>query len=186
MAKKGGKEKGGKGKAKKSSITSADANVPKPPEEKKIEVEEPCVFNCAMDKVGYRPNSYPGLLQLPRSMAVVGSECGSYDSLCKLLHAAFRCADRVYVMVPWGNYVVFRSNTGTQTIYFVFDGCTCNLNRFRYADLTCGTAGLLYFAEMHKVINYLIMSRSRREELNSLKRCVVDDVCKEMCGKQHT
>lgn len=158
---------------------------PEPTEPPKPAIEEPCVFNCAMEAVGYRPNSYPGLLSQPKTMAVVGSECGSYDSLCKLLHAGFRCADRVYVMVPWGNYVAFRSNNNTQTIYFIFDGCTCNLNRFRYADLTCGTAGLLYFEEMHKMINYIITSRGRREELNSLKRCVVDDVCKDLCGKPH-
>ncbi|XP_075158219.1 uncharacterized protein LOC142231496 [Haematobia irritans] len=165
---------------------------PKPEEPKQedpvaptVEIEEPCILHCSQDVVTYRPNSYPGLLSHPKTMAVVGSECGSYDSLCKLIHAAFRCADRVYTMVPWGNYVIFRWHNGSICTYFVFDGCTCNVNRFRYMDLTCGTAGLLYFEKMHKVINYVIMSRQRREEIKRLKRCIVDDVCKEMYGDQH-
>ncbi|XP_061398663.1 uncharacterized protein LOC133334382 [Musca vetustissima] len=198
MAKKGG-GKGGKDKGKKGKPAPAPPPAEKPvekveepkPEEpkveepKKLEVEEPCVFNCAQETVTYRPNSYPGLLEHPKTMAVVGSECGSYDSLCKLIHAAFRCADRVYIMVPWGNYVIFRWHDGSKMIYFVFDGCTCNVNRFRYMDLSCGTCGLLYYEEMHKVINYVIMSRQRREEIKRLKRCIVDDVCKEMYGDQH-
>ncbi|XP_023303339.2 uncharacterized protein LOC111685313 [Lucilia cuprina] len=202
MAKKGGKDKGAKGKDKKGKKGKAEVKPKEPEVEKKEEpkeekkdepkpeikekvIDEPCLFNCAQDKVTYRPNSYPGLLGQPKTMAVVGSECGSYDSLCKLLHSAFRCADRVYAMVPWGNYVAVRAHDGNKMTYFLFDGCTCNVNRFRYLDLTCGTAGLLYFEEMHKMINYIIMSRSRREEIKNLKRCVVDDVCKEMYGTNH-
>uniref|UniRef100_A0A1A9WWN7 Uncharacterized protein n=1 Tax=Glossina brevipalpis TaxID=37001 RepID=A0A1A9WWN7_9MUSC len=201
-ADKGGKDKGGKdkkGKGKKGAeeakpvikeepVVEAPPPPPPPPPpviDTKPKIEEPCVFNCAQDKVTYRPNSYPGLLSHPKTLAVVGSECGSYDSLCKLIHAGFRCADRVFIMVPWGNYVVFRSHDGDNNLYFVFDGCTCNVNRFRYLDLTCGTASLLYFEELHKAINYLIMSRSRREELKNLKRSIVDDVCSEMYGSKH-
>lgn len=202
MAKKGkpkdkakGKDK--KGKKGKGSVDPAVPVIPvvEPPKEEKKEepiivvkekpIEEPCLFNCMQNNVTYRPNSYPGLLPQPKTMAVVGSECGSYDSLCKLLHSGFRCADRVYAMVPWGNYVLLRAHNGTKMTYYIFDGCTCNINRFRYLDLTCGTAGFLYFEEMHKMINYIIMSRSRREEIQNLKRCVVDDVCKEMYGTQH-
>lgn len=204
MAKKGGKDKGAKGKDKKdkkgkkgnAEVKPVEPTVVKeePKEEKKEEpkevvkepvIDEPCIFNCAQDKVTFRPNSYPGLLSQPKTMSVVGSECGSYDSLCKLLHSGFRCADRIYVMVPWGNYVAFRAHNGTIMTYFLFDGCTCNVNRFRYLDLTCGTAGLLYFEELHKLINYIIMSRSRREEIKNLKRSVVDDVTKEMYGANH-
>uniref|UniRef100_A0A1A9VBR8 Uncharacterized protein n=1 Tax=Glossina austeni TaxID=7395 RepID=A0A1A9VBR8_GLOAU len=192
-----GKDKKGKGikGKKKVEVKPVVKEEPPPPPtppppapapvEVKVKIEEPCVFNCAQDKVTYRPNSYPGILLHPKTLAVVGSECGSYDSLCKLLHAGFRCADRVYTMVPWGNYVVFRSQDGDKYLYFVFDGCTCNVNRFRYLDLTCGTASLLYFEELHKAINYIITSRSRREELKNLKRSVVDDVCSEMYGTKH-
>ncbi|XP_013113751.2 uncharacterized protein LOC106091686 [Stomoxys calcitrans] len=202
MAKKGGnpKDKAQKGKSKakspqekpieiplekEESIPEEPKKVEKEPVVPKIEIEEPCVVNCSQETVTYRPNSYPGLLKHPKTMSVVGSECGSYDSLCKLIHAAFRCADRIYLMVPWGNYVIFRWQNFSKINYFIFDGCTCNVNRFRYMDLTCGTAGLLYFEEMHKVINYVIMSRQRREEIKRLKRCIIDDVCKEMYGDQH-
>uniref|UniRef100_A0A1A9UDK6 Uncharacterized protein n=1 Tax=Glossina austeni TaxID=7395 RepID=A0A1A9UDK6_GLOAU len=186
-----GKDKGKKGKGKGKGKKEVEEAKPVVKEEPVIEqpplpppttidikptIEEPCLFNCTQDKVTYRPNSYPGLLSHPKTLAVVGSECGSYDSLCKLLHAGFRCADRVFTMVPWGNYVVFRTQDGDNHLYFVFDGCTCNVNRFRYLDLTCGTAGLLYFEELHKGINYIITSRSRREELKNLKRSIVDDV----------
>lgn len=205
---KGGKAKGkdkakGKGKGKKDKLKKGKKGKPEPPKEEKKEevkedkpiektppvieekIEEPCLFNCAQEKIKYRPNSYPGLLQQPKTMAVIGSECGSYDSLCKLIHSGFRCADRIYAMVPWGNYVIFRARTDSKMTYYLFDGCTCNVNRFRYLDLSCGTAGLLYFDEMHKIINYIIMSRARRDEIKNLKRCVVDDVCKEMYGDKH-
>lgn len=222
---------GKKGKGKKE---------PEPPKEEVkcpepvVKIDEPCAFNCQNPTVEYRPNSYPGLLKQPKTMAVVGSEAGSYDSLCKLLHAGFRCADRVYAMVPWGNYVVFRATFKLKikvpeekppeaakppepaakgkgkkgkkgkeaappkpeepkmiekeiekVVYFLFDGCTCNVNHFRYMDLSCGTGGLLYFEEMHKLISYVLMSRMRREEIKNLKRCIVDDVCQEMYGAQH-
>lgn len=219
----------GKGKkGKKAEAPKEEVKCPEP----EVKIEEPCVFNCQTESVAYRPNSYPGLLKQPKTMAVVGSEAGSYDSLCKLIHAGFRCADRVYAMVPWGNYVVFRAATKVKImvpeekppeaqppppppkgkkgkkgkkgaappvpqgpkmiekeinkiLYFLFDGCTCNVNHFRYMDLNCGTGGLLYFEEMHKMISYILMSRIRREEIKNLKRCIVDDVCQEMYGAQH-
>uniref|UniRef100_A0A1A9UN74 Uncharacterized protein n=1 Tax=Glossina austeni TaxID=7395 RepID=A0A1A9UN74_GLOAU len=101
------------------------------------------------------PNRYPGCTSKPADMAVVGSESGSYDSLCKLVCAGFRKADRIFIMTPWGNFVLFRCVTDELKNYFLYDGCTCSINRFRHLDLSVGTAGLLCFKEINDMIEYM-------------------------------
>ncbi|XP_004520898.1 uncharacterized protein LOC101455490 [Ceratitis capitata] len=201
-ATKGKKGKGkGKGKGKKMSIrpskVSIPATVPDPPtppptpEPKcndKQRADEPCRYTedaCCKGAVACRPNHYPGILEEPERMAVVGSESGSYESLCKLVRAGMRCADRVFIMTPWGNYVIFRAHDEQNKIYFIYDGCTCNVNRFRYLDLREGTAGLLYFDCIHSLITYMMDSKKQRMTLKNIKRSVIDDICKEFCEFAH-
>ena len=177
MAKKGKKGKGKKGK-KAAPVANQQqcADV--------VPMDAPCKYSkdtCCTNSLNCRPNSYPGMLTLPTAMAVVGSECGSYDSICRLLRAGFRCADRVFVMTPWGNYVVFRMNTTGTNVFFIFDGCTCNVNRFRYMDLNCGTAGLQYYDQMHLVVNYIIDSKLQRDQMKSVRKTCIDDVCRDFC-----
>ncbi|XP_053957017.1 uncharacterized protein LOC128862433 [Anastrepha ludens] len=128
-----------------------------------------------------KPNSYPGYSCVAYDMAVVGSESGTYESICKLLRAGFKCADRVLTMTSWGNYVVFRGRTCYHKIYFLFDGCTCNLNRFRHLDLNCGTAGLLCFENLHDLICYIIDSQKIRGNLRKSRKKLVDEICRQYC-----
>ncbi|XP_055845904.1 uncharacterized protein LOC129911919 isoform X2 [Episyrphus balteatus] len=129
--------------------------------------------------VGCIPNSYPGYTEDPQNLAVIGSESGSYESLCNLLKSGFRCADRILTMTPWGNYVAFRSNR----TYFVFDGCTCNLRSIRHMDLSVGTAGLLCFRDMHSLINYIEGGRGVRKPTTFSKRDIVDQICSKYCSR---
>ncbi|XP_061388306.1 uncharacterized protein LOC133323392 [Musca vetustissima] len=142
------------------------------------------------------PNRYPGYFKCPLDMAVVGSENGSYESLSKLLLAGFSRADRLLAMTPWGNFVVFRcfTNGGEKDergqerphAYYLFDGCTCNVNRFRHLDLSLGTAGLLCFQQLHDVIEYMRRIRQIRQKEKRCKRKAVaptaDEICQEYCG----
>uniref|UniRef100_A0A0A1XGJ5 Collagen-like protein 6 n=1 Tax=Zeugodacus cucurbitae TaxID=28588 RepID=A0A0A1XGJ5_ZEUCU len=201
-----GKKGKGKDKRKKSKMSvrqskAASAMIraepepipppPPPPEPKcndKIRSDDPCRYTedaCCKGAVACRPNHYPGILDEPERMAVVGSESGSYESLCKLVRAGMRCADRVFIMTPWGNYVIFRAHDENNKIYFIYDGCTCNVNRFRYLDLNEGTAGLLYFDCVHSLISYMMESKKQRMSLKRIKRSVIDDICKEFCEFGH-
>ncbi|XP_067636605.1 uncharacterized protein [Eurosta solidaginis] len=207
-SKKGKKGKGKKGKkssvnskasatsaAKAASIEARAAPAPPPPPppaqpqcNDKQRSDEPCRYTedaCCKGAVACRPNHYPGILDEPERMAVVGSESGSYESLCKLVRAGMRCADRVFIMTPWGNYVIFRAHDEDNKIYFIYDGCTCNVNRFRYLDLHEGTAGLLYFDCLHNLITYMLDSKRKRMSLKRIKRSVIDDICKEFCEFGH-
>ncbi|XP_037938620.1 uncharacterized protein LOC119671868 [Teleopsis dalmanni] len=133
--------------------------------------------------ITYNPNAYPGFSKTPKQMAVVGSENGSYESICKLLRAGFKCADRVLTMTPWGNYVVFRGYKMFDKIYFLFDGCTCNVNRFRHLNLACGTAGLLNFNNLHTVVCYIIDARKVPDCLKRGRKDIVQEICNEFCCK---
>ncbi|XP_017464778.1 PREDICTED: uncharacterized protein LOC108358123 [Rhagoletis zephyria] len=203
--KKGKKSKGkGKGKGKGSVITNTapvetlqvetqpEAPPPPPPAEPKCNDKQtadlPCRYTedaCCRGAIACRPNHYPGILDEPERMAIVGSESGSYESLCKLVCAGMRCADRVFIMTPWGNYVIFRAHDDEHKIYFIYDGCTCNVNRFRYLDLREGTAGLLYFDCVHALITYMLESKQQRMSWKRIKRSVIDDICKEFCEFGH-
>ncbi|XP_054730900.1 uncharacterized protein LOC129239441 isoform X1 [Anastrepha obliqua] len=195
-----GKGKKGKGKRKSKGKTSVIdtttavqaqpevPSTPSPPPEPKCNdqqrADEPCRYTedaCCKGAIACRPNHYPGILEEPERMAVVGSESGSYESLCKLVRAGMRCADRIFIMTPWGNYVIFRAHDEENKIYFIYDGCTCNVNRFRYLDLREGTAGLLYFDCVHALITYMLDSKKQRMSLKRIRRSVIDDICKEFC-----
>lgn len=190
MGKKGGKGKG-KGKKKKSVAAAAPVAVqecpPCPELPKMIQPMDPCPETTGPHDVARaQPNHYPALLRIPETMAVVGSENGCYDSICKLLRAGFRCAERVFVMAPWGNYVVFRFHNNNDFIYFLYDGCTCDVNRFRYLDLSCGTAGFLFFSNMHDVISYIIQSRKTRLYLENLNKIAIDQIVEEYGAVTYT
>uniref|UniRef100_A0A1B0AA96 Uncharacterized protein n=1 Tax=Glossina pallidipes TaxID=7398 RepID=A0A1B0AA96_GLOPL len=120
------------------------------------------------------PNRYPGCTSRPVDMAVVGSESGSYESLCKLVCAGFGKADRIFIMTPWGNFVLFRCVTNELKNYFLYDGCTCNINRFRHLDLSVGTAGLLCFKEINDMIEYMRLARKQRNQKQSKTRDAYD------------
>uniref|UniRef100_W8BAH2 Uncharacterized protein n=1 Tax=Ceratitis capitata TaxID=7213 RepID=W8BAH2_CERCA len=128
-----------------------------------------------------KPNDYPGYSSVAYDMAVVGSESGTYESICKLLRAGFKCADRILTMTPWGNYVAFRGRACRQRIYFLFDGCTCNVNRFRHLDLNCGTAGLLDFDHIRDLVCYILDSRRIRSNLKKSRKKLVDEICRQYC-----
>uniref|UniRef100_A0A1I8PJR4 Uncharacterized protein n=1 Tax=Stomoxys calcitrans TaxID=35570 RepID=A0A1I8PJR4_STOCA len=137
------------------------------------------------------PRRYPGFYKYPLDMAVVGSENGSYHSLCKLLQAGFRRADRILAMTPWGNFVVFRDclnremkNNKSKRQYYLFDGCTCNVNRFRHLDLSIGTAGLVCLESLHDVIEYMrgIQKQRGREEVRHQQLTMTADaICQQYC-----
>ncbi|XP_075147999.1 uncharacterized protein LOC142221981 [Haematobia irritans] len=134
----------------------------------------------------FNPNRYPGYYKCPLDMAVVGSENGSYQSLCKLLNAGFKRADRILAMTPFGNFVIFRCHKKEQNHerqYYLYDGCTCNVNRFRHLDLTIGTAGLLCFKQLHDIIEYMRKIRKIRSKENRCHqlRLTADDICRQYC-----
>ncbi|KAH8293812.1 hypothetical protein KR054_004851, partial [Drosophila jambulina] len=128
---------------------------------------------CSPSERSESPTRYPGYTREPQLLAVAGSESGTVESLNRLLGSAFKVANRVLTMTPWGNYVVFRHspNSGqgsASTWFFLFEGCTCNIDRFRHLDLSVGTAGLLAFRKLSEVVCHMIDSR-REKALNTLK-----------------
>lgn len=125
---------------------------------------------------GTKPNSevsgnsatiqYPVYTKYPFNLTVAGSESGTVESLNRLLDSAFKVTNRVLAITPWGNYVVFKHATNQalqeSNMFYVFDGCTCNIDRFRHLDLSHGTAGLLAFQSQSEVVCYMIDSRETR------------------------
>ncbi|XP_064545479.1 uncharacterized protein ms(3)76Cc [Drosophila montana] len=111
--------------------------------------------------------SYPVYTKYPHNLAVAGSESGTMESLNRLLDSAFKVTKRVLTITPWGNYVVFKQPDRTRDSpnclgFYVFDGCTCNIDRFRHLDLTNGTAGLLPFQTQYEVVCFMIDSRETK------------------------
>ncbi|XP_034480881.1 uncharacterized protein LOC117786646 [Drosophila innubila] len=108
--------------------------------------------------------NYPIYSKCPHILAIAGSESGTIESLKRLLDYAFKVSNRVLTMTPWGNYVVFKHATlcGDSYLFYLFDGCTCDIDRFRHLDLNFGTAGLLPFKTKSQVICYMIDSRETR------------------------
>ncbi|KAH8239038.1 hypothetical protein KR032_000105, partial [Drosophila birchii] len=106
---------------------------------------------------------YPGYNREPQLLAVAGSESGTVESLNRLLGSAFKVANRVLTMTPWGNYVVFQHcPDSASTWFYLFDGCTCNIDHFRHLDLSIGTAGLLPFRKLSEVVCHMIDSRREK------------------------
>uniref|UniRef100_A0A1B0AAA4 Uncharacterized protein n=1 Tax=Glossina pallidipes TaxID=7398 RepID=A0A1B0AAA4_GLOPL len=122
----------------------------------------------------------PGLISKPVDMAVVRSETGGYNSLCKLICAGFRRADRILVVTPWKNFVLFRCVTNNIHHYFLYNGCTCNFNRFRYLNLEMGTAGLACFREIDDMIKFMRLERNRCVP-KPLEVPDAYDICREYC-----
>ncbi|KAH8324906.1 hypothetical protein KR074_002645, partial [Drosophila pseudoananassae] len=121
------------------------------------------------------PSRFPGFSPVPQALAVGGSDSGTVESINRLLSSSFKVANRVLAMTPWGNYVVFRHRPNAQsksaaTWFYVFDGCTCDIDRFRHLDLTQGTDGLLAFRKQAEVVCHIIDSREKKtlEMLDSL------------------
>lgn len=113
----------------------------------------------------YDPSPYPVYLKQPQQLAVVGSESGTMESLDRLLNTAFDVSNRALTLTPWGTYVVFKQpvcKARNQYTYFLFDGCTCNIDRFRHLDLSSGTAGLQSFCTQTEVVCYMIDARETR------------------------
>lgn len=110
----------------------------------------------------YDPLKYPNYMKDPQYLAVVGSESGTMESLHKLFNMAFDLTNRVLALTPWGNYVVFKQPVCTerdQFVYYLFNGCTCTIDRFRHLDLKAGTAGFLPFITQEDVVRYMIDAR---------------------------
>lgn len=110
----------------------------------------------------YDPLRYPIYMKDPQYMAVVGSESGTMESLHKLFDMAFELTNRVLALTPWGNYVVFKQplcKLRDQFVYYLFNGCTCTIDRFRHLDLKSGTAGFLPFTTQKDLICYMIDAR---------------------------
>lgn len=120
----------------------------------------------SMEGIGSRmPVKFPGFSRAPHLLAVAGSESGTVESLNRVLSSAFKVANRVLTMTPWGNYVVFRhhpTNRSAATWFYVFDGCTCDIDRFRHLDLSTGTAGLIAFRKQSEVVCHIIDSREEK------------------------
>ncbi|XP_043647231.1 uncharacterized protein LOC122616047 [Drosophila teissieri] len=113
------------------------------------------------------PVRFPGFSRVPQLLAVAGSESGTVESLNRVLCSAFKVANRVLTMTPWGNYVVFRHHSTNRlesaaTWFYVFDGCTCDIDRFRHLDLSTGTAGLIAFRKQSDVVCHIIDSREEK------------------------
>lgn len=110
----------------------------------------------------YDPLKYPIYMKDPQYLAVVGSESGTMESLHKLFDMAFELTNRVLALTPWGNYVVFKQpvcKARDQFVYYLFNGCTCTIDRFRHLDLKSGTAGFLPFTTQEDVVCYMIDAR---------------------------
>ncbi|KAL5293491.1 hypothetical protein ACFFRR_011916 [Megaselia abdita] len=122
-------------------------------------------------------NVYPGYSSVPYNLTVVGSESGSYESLCKLLRKGLNCTDRVLVMTSWGNYVVFKLDNSI----LVYSGCTCNVNRFRHLDLRTGTAGLICFKSCHEAILFILEGNSTNNSSRKKLDSIIDEICNQYC-----
>ncbi|KAH8295703.1 hypothetical protein KR018_005254, partial [Drosophila ironensis] len=110
---------------------------------------------------------FPGFSSTPQVLAVAGSESGTVESLSRLLTSSFKVVNRVLMMTPWGNYVIFRHHPNNvaksaAAWFYVFDGCTCEIDRFRHLDLSKGTAGLLAFRKQSEVVCHIIDSREQK------------------------
>ncbi|XP_044313928.1 uncharacterized protein LOC108049528 [Drosophila rhopaloa] len=145
---------------------------------------EECCCSCRMENPTENSVSqvavprFPGFNRVPQLLAVAGSESGTVESLNRLLGSAFKVANRVLTMTPWGNYVVFRHHPthmaeSAATWFYVFDGCTCDIDRFRHLDLSKGTAGLIAFRKQSEVVCHIIDSREEKA-LNMLATQVKD------------
>uniref|UniRef100_A0A1A9W8A3 Uncharacterized protein n=1 Tax=Glossina brevipalpis TaxID=37001 RepID=A0A1A9W8A3_9MUSC len=108
------------------------------------------------------PNRFPGFTGNPVDMEIVCSKSGRYGSLYRRIYAGFRKADRLLILTPWGNFIVFCCIVNNIRSYFLFDGCTCNINRFRHLDLSMGTAGLLFFQDISDIVK-CIQSKDKRQ-----------------------
>lgn len=118
-----------------------------------------------MDEIVYDPIPYPVYLKEPQHIAVVGSESGTMESLDRLLNIAFNVSNRALTMTPWGTYVVFKQlvcKARNEYAFYLFDGCTCNIDRFRHLDLSSGTAGFQSFSTQAEVVCYMIDARETR------------------------
>ncbi|XP_016998092.2 uncharacterized protein ms(3)76Cc [Drosophila takahashii] len=127
---------------------------------------------------------FPGFNRVPQLLAVAGSESGTVESLNRVLGSAFKVANRVLTMTPWGNYVVFRHHPthrsdSAATWFYLFDGCTCDIDRFRHLDLSTGTAGLIAFRKQSEVVCHIIDSREEKA-LNMLRTQMEDPPSKRM------
>ncbi|XP_016959370.2 uncharacterized protein LOC108030799 [Drosophila biarmipes] len=129
---------------------------------------------------------YPGFNRVPQLLAVAGSESGTMESLNRVLGSAFKVANRVLTMTPWGNYVVFRhhpnyrsESDSAASWFYLFDGCTCDIDRFRHLDLSTGTAGLIAFRKQSEVVCHIIDSREEKA-LNTLRNQLEDPPHKRM------
>ncbi|KAM7358166.1 male sterile (3) 76Cc [Cochliomyia hominivorax] len=132
------------------------------------------------------PNCYPGYLKNPVDMAVLGSANGSYRSICQLLQSGFQLADRLLTLTPWGNFVIFRCSGKLATDekhYYLYDGCTCNFERFRHLDLRVGTAGLLCFKHIHDIIGYIRQLRQTRRQEKKKNKYTAEEICQEYCNR---
>jgi len=129
---------------------------------------------------------YPGFNRVPQLLAVAGSESGTMESLNRVLGSAFKVANRVLTMTPWGNYVVFRhhpthrsESESAASLFYLFDGCTCDIDRFRHLDLSMGTAGLIAFRKQSEVVCHIIDSREEKA-FNTLRNQLEDPPHKRM------
>ncbi|XP_036672055.3 uncharacterized protein ms(3)76Cc [Drosophila suzukii] len=129
---------------------------------------------------------YPGFNRVPQLLAVAGSESGTMESLNRVLGSAFKVANRVLTMTPWGNYVVFRhhpthrsESESAASLFYLFDGCTCDIDRFRHLDLSTGTAGLIAFRKQSEVVCHIIDSREEKA-FNTLRNQLEDPPHKRM------
>ncbi|KAH8286502.1 hypothetical protein KR054_010307, partial [Drosophila jambulina] len=140
------------------------SDVPKP--SKRLEV----ALNNEELKTSKRKESllrFPGFNRVPQLLAVAGSESGTAESVNRMLGSAFKVANRVFAMTPWGNYVIFRHSPKCTTEsaaswFYLFDGCTCDIDRFRHLDLSKGTAGLVAFRKLSDVVCHITDLRDKR------------------------
>ncbi|KAH8239583.1 hypothetical protein KR032_005790, partial [Drosophila birchii] len=135
----------------------AIGDVPKPSNKKLI---EPSKRNKSLLK-------FPGFNRVPQLLAVAGSESGTTESLNRMLRSAFKVANRVFAMTPWSNYVIFRhtpnyTKESTASWFYLFDGCTCDIDRFRHLDLSKGTAGLVAFRNLSDVVCHMTDLRDKK------------------------
>ncbi|KAH8367737.1 hypothetical protein KR084_002178 [Drosophila pseudotakahashii] len=151
------------------------------------ELPEECSWCVGAENTTERRESlfrFPGFNRVPQLLAVAGSESGTVESLNRVLGSAFKVANRVLTMTPWGNYVVFRHHPthrsdSAATWFYLFDGCTCDIDRFRHLDLSTGTAGLIAFRKQSEVVCHIIDSREEKA-LNVLRTQMEDPPHKRM------